>query len=381
MKFSFLDSIQHIAQEQWNNLTGIDYPFLRHEFLLALEQSGCVSASTGWQPQHLIVEDLQQRLAVAPMYVKQHSYGEFVFDHPWAEAYHRHGLDYYPKLLNAIPYTPCTGPRIAFKNIDAKTLAPLLCEGLNQHLETLKASSWHSLFVDNEQTNLWQQTGAERRIACHFHWLNQSYPTFDAFLQTCQPRKRKELKRERKKVAEQGIHFQRLQGLQITSAHMSQFYLFYQLTNAKYNGHGGYLNEDFFQQLLQSMPEQMLLALATKNGQCIAGALHFFSSNTLYGRYWGCTQEHDFLHFETCFYQGIEFCIENKLDVFDPGAQGEHKIKRGFTPILTQSFHHLTHPQFRLAVQNYLVQEQQAVLNYQREMMGLLPFNKPDTPN
>jgi uncharacterized protein len=377
MKVRFLQTISDISAEQWNALTGNDYPFLRHEFLLALEQSGCVSASQGWQPHHLLIEHQQQLVAVMPLYLKQHSYGEFVFDHAWANAYYQNGLAYYPKLLNAIPFTPCSGPRIAFTGIEPSALAAFVAAILQEEAQRLDASSWHCLFSDTTQSAFWQASGADQRIACHFHWFNNGYTDFEAFLQACQPRKRKELKRERNKVREQGISMQRLETQQITAEHISQFYLFYQCTNAKYNGHGGYLSEDFFQQLLTSMPEQMLMVFAYHNGQCIAGALNFFSSSTLYGRYWGCLQEHDFLHFETCFYQGIEFCIEKGLAVFDPGAQGEHKIKRGFVPILTESYHWLAHPQFRHAVQRFLGSEQQAVLAYQQEMRALLPF-KPE---
>lgn len=378
MDFRFVKAISEIPCLQWNALTGTDYPFLRHEFLLALEQSACVTPEQGWQAHHLVIENAQGIVALMPLYLKQHSYGEFVFDHAWADAYHRNGLEYYPKLVNAIPFTPCNGPRIAFQNITAETLAALVSQCLKKEASNLNASSWHCLFPENAQLSFWQDTKADQRVACHFHWSNNNYASFEDFLAECQPRKRKEMKRERKKVGEQGIRFARLQGSQITAEHMKQFYLFYVLTNAKYNGHAGYLNEDFFQQLRQTMPEQMLLVLAFKNEQCIAGALNFFSSSTLYGRYWGCAQEHEFLHFETCFYQGIDFCIENKIDTFDPGAQGEHKIKRGFKPILTSSFHYLRHPQFREAVQRYLVQEKLAVLDYQKSRMALLPFYVDD---
>ena len=379
MKVRFLQAISELPAEQWNALTGTDYPFLRHEFLRALEQSGCVSSAQGWQPHHLVIENVQGIVALMPLYLKQHSYGEFVFDHAWANAYYQHGLPYYPKLVNAIPFTPCSGPRIAFQGIEAAELAPVISNALQQETERLEASSWHCLFSEQSQSAFWQATDAEQRTACHFHWFNNSYADFDAFLQACQPRKRKELKRERKKVLEQGITHKRIEGEQINAAHISQFYLFYQLTNAKYNGHGGYLSEDFFQQLLSTMPEQMLMIFAYHDGQCIAGALNFFSSTTLFGRYWGCLQERDFLHFETCFYQGIEFCIEKGLSVFDPGAQGEHKIKRGFVPILTESYHWLAHPQFRQAVQHFLVSEKQAVLDYQQEMLALLPFKSMAT--
>lgn len=374
MDFRFIDTISKISCQQWNALTGTEYPFIRHEFLSALEKSGCVTSEQGWQTHHLIVEQEQQIIAITPLYLKHHSYGEFVFDHAWADAYHRSGIDYYPKLVNAIPFTPCNGPRIAYRNISIEALAPLLGQCLNHETVRLNASSWHCLFPEDSQLHFWQQSGADQRIACHFHWFNNNYESFEDFLSTCKTRKRKEIKRERKKVIEQGIQFEKLQGDQISEEHIKQFYLFYILTNAKYNGHGGYLNEDFFQHLRQSMPEQMMLVLAYKDGKCIAGALNFFSLTTLYGRYWGCSEEHEFLHFETCFYQGIDFCIENKIQTFDPGAQGEHKIKRGFKPILTSSFHYLAHSQFRHAVQRYLVEEKKAVLNYQKSRMSLLPF-------
>jgi predicted N-acyltransferase len=380
MKARFIQAISDIPAEQWNALSGIDYPFLRHEFLLALEQSGCVSPSQGWQPHHLLIEDNQHLVAVMPLYVKQHSYGEFVFDHAWANAYYQNGLAYYPKLVNAIPFTPCSGPRIAFQDFEAAKLVPIIAQALQEQAQKMNASSWHCLFSEQKQSAFWQAGDADQRIACHFHWFNKGYTDFEAFLTACQPRKRKEMKRERKKILEQEITLKRIESTQITAQHISQFYLFYQRTNAKYNGHDGYLSEDFFQQLLSTMPEQMLMIFAYHDGQCIAGALNFFSSTTLFGRYWGCLQERDFLHFETCFYQGIEYCIEKGLALFDPGAQGEHKIKRGFEPIITESYHWLAHPQFRDAVQRFLASEQPAVLAYQQEMRAFLPF-KPELSN
>lgn len=378
MNFRFLKKISDLSCQQWNTVTGIDYPFLRYEFLIALEQSGCVSPKLGWQTHHLLIEQDHQIIAIAPLYLKQHSYGEFVFDHSWAEAYHRNGLEYYPKLVNAIPFTPCNGPRIAVKNTSFEELAPFVAQKLQQEAVRLNASGWHCLFPSESQIHFWQQTEADQRLACHFHWFNNNYLCFEDFLAECQSRKRKEMKRERKKVLAQGIRFERMQGKQISAEHIKQFYVFYLLTNAKYNGHGGYLNEDFFQRLINTISEQMMLVLAYKDERCIAGALNFFSSDTLYGRYWGCSEEHEFLHFETCLYQGIEFCIENNLACFDPGAQGEHKIKRGFKPILTHSFHYLAHPQFREAVQRYLAQEQTAVLDYQQSRMSLLPFTSTE---
>ena len=315
-----------------------------------------------------------------PFYLKQHSYGEFVFDHAWAEAYFRNGLDYYPKLVNAIPFTPCSGPRFAFESISQPQLIECLDVALPLECQRLGASGWHALFTEPKQNAVWNALDCDRRLACHFHWFNRDYANFEAFLDDCLPRKRKEIRRERRKVFAQGIMLRHVQGRDISEQDIRQFYRFYQLTNAKYNGHGGYLNEHFFQQLRQSMPEQMLLVFAEQAGQCIAGALNFFSSNTLYGRYWGCSAQREFLHFEVCFYQGIEYCIEHGLQAFDPGAQGEHKIKRGFRPILTESRHFLAHPQFRHAVQTFLAQEAKSVLAYQAETTTLLPFKPEHMP-
>lgn len=375
MKARFIDSIEQIPAATWNSVAGNDYPFLRHEFLHALEASQSVCATRGWQPQHLLIEKNEQLIAVLPLYIKSHSMGEYVFDHAWANAYQRHGVLYYPKLLSAIPFTPASGPRLAFVDCDKTLLLNTVTEALQQHCHDINASSWHVLFPEEDTLPLWQQAGSDTRLGCQFHWFNQHYKSFDDFLAAFSSRKRKELKRERRLVADQNITLERLSDEQITIEHWQAFYRFYQLTNLKYNGHGGYLTADFFVRLHQTMRDCLLLVMAyDADGEAIAGALNFFSSDTLYGRYWGTIRDVECLHFEACYYQGIEFCIERGLKRFDPGAQGEHKISRGFRPTLTYSQHWIAHPGFREAIQNFLVEESEGVRQYQQEACGALPF-------
>lgn len=374
MQVRFIKCIADISASEWNAIAGDNYPFLRHEFLHALEASGSVAAARGWQPQHLLVEQNGELMAVLPLYVKSHSYGEYVFDHSWAQAYQRHGLLYYPKLLSAIPFTPASGARLSHRCADLAALAKTVSEALQSHCKKLNASSWHCLFPVAEELPFWQAAGADVRLGCQYHWHNNQYASFDDFLSECISRKRKEMKRERAKVLESGIRLQRLTGDAITPEHWQHFYVFYQLTNAQYNGHTGYLTKDFFDRIYATMRGQLMLVLAYRDEKPIAGSLSFFSSDTLYGRYWGATEDVEFLHFEACYYQGLEFCIERGLQRFDPGAQGEHKIPRGFRPALTYSCHWIAHPQFREAIQHFLQEESEAVREYQKTASERLPF-------
>lgn len=375
MKARFLDSIDAIHPQEWNAISGTDYPFLRHEFLQMLEASGSASARRGWQPQHLLVEDDGALIATLPLYIKQHSMGEYVFDHSWARAYQQHGLDYYPKLVSAIPFTPASGPRLSFIPCDTQRLMTVITEALQQRCAELNASGWHVLFPPESSLPLWRQAGSDTRLGCQFHWLNEGYGSFDDFLATFTSRKRKELKRERRIVQEHGTQILRLTGEAITLEHWQAFFRFYQLTNLKYNGHGGYLTPDFFVRLYAGFRDQLLLVLALDaDGAAIAGALNIIGSDTLYGRYWGCEREVEHLHFELCYYQGIEWCIENGLQRFDPGAQGEHKIARGFRPTLTYSQHWIAHPAFRDAIASFVREEAEAVRQYQQDTSNALPF-------
>lgn len=382
MQVSFIDTLDQIDRDQWNAVTGIDYPFTRFEFLHALQVSGATNGNTGWQSHHLLVHDAtgQQLLAVMPLYLKFHSYGEYVFDWSWADAYQRAGLDYYPKLLAAIPYTPATGPRLCIKpGQDNTAITACVIDALKSEARRQRASSIHILFPDSNLSGELQALGLDRRRAVQYHWFNEGYRTFDEFLCRFSSRKRKNLNKERHKVNAQGLRLQVLCGTDIPRSLWQRFYYFYQLTYAKRSGHGGYLEQRFFELIADTMPEQLVLVLAyddNRDTQPIAGALNFRDSHTLYGRYWGCLAEYDFLHFETCYYQGIDYCIAEGLKRFDPGAQGEHKIQRGFIPTETWSNHWIAHPEFRAAIADFLHRDNDAMLDYRHRACELLPFKR-----
>lgn len=373
----FVTSLAQIQAEQWNAVTGTHYPFLRHEFLLGLEETQCTTAETGWQPCHLVLRHGQEIAAVMPLYLKSHSYGEYVFDWSWADAWRQSGLEYYPKLVSAIPFTPATGPRLCCaQGYEETNTLEVAVRAIQQFATERGISSWHLLFPTEEVSTQLLQMGLHRRAATQFHWFNEGYTSFDEFLATFNSRKRKSLKRERKRVAEQGLELTTLSGAQIEPQHWEQFYHFYQMTYGKRSGHGGYLTQDFFLKTAAAMGEQVVMVLATLDSRAVAGALYFRSHDTLYGRYWGCEQEFDCLHFEACYYQGIEYCIANKLRRFDPGAQGEHKIQRGFRPIATWSNHWIADPKLSAAVGDFTRREEQHNKSYQQSAETLLPFKQ-----
>ena len=375
MKVRFINSISLIHASTWHTLVGTNYPFLRHEFLYALEASDCVSAKSGWLPMHLVVESEDGRLLAAmPLYLKSHSYGEYVFDWSWAEAYENHGLAYYPKLLAAIPFTPATGQRLVKAADCSDEVTAVAAKALQFKAQQLGASGWHVLFLEKDELAQWTSTGAEIRLGCQFHWHNEGYTDFDGFLAAMNSKKRRTLRKERDSLTAQGIQFQRLTGEAITPLLWQRFQAFYQLTNLKYNRHQGYLTPDFFEHIYLTMRDSLLLVVAFDGEEAIAGALNFMGGNTLYGRYWGCTREVEFLHFETCYYQGIEYCIQQGIQRFDSGAQGEHKVARGFRPTLTYSAHWLQHTGFRQAVKRFLVEEGVGIKHYCDEMTKALPF-------
>ncbi len=361
----------------WNRLSGTAYPFLRHEFLMALEQSGSVCEQTGWTPAHLLVLDEKQLVAVMPLYLKQHSWGEYVFDHQWAQAYQQHGLDYYPKWLTAVPLTPCQGARIVIKaeGIDQPEVMQLLFTFIKQLSEQQGISSWHCLFPVERQAKELQSLGLSIREGVQFHWFNRGYQDFNDFLQTLSASKRKMLKRERRRIEEQGVHLLRIAGPDVSDSQWEEFFQFYTMTYLK-RGSQPYLNLAFFQQIAASMGEQLLLVLAVKADKTIAAALSFIGTDTLYGRYWGCYEEYDSLHFEACYYQGLDYCIEHGLKRFDSGAQGEHKISRGFEPVTTYSAHWIKEPAFAKAIGQFLAKEQKAVQHYKQDAASYLPFKQ-----
>lgn len=370
-----INSMAEVDSVAWNLLAGEAYPFLRHEFLLALEQSGSVCAQTGWLSAHLLVMKQEKLVAFMPLYLKQHSYGEYVFDHQWAQAYQQQGLAYYPKWLTAIPLTPCQGARIIIQadGIDQLEVTRTLLAFITQLSEQQGISSWHCLFPISEQVEWLRSLGLSIREGVQFHWFNRGYRDFDDFLLIMNASKRKMIKRERRRVSEQGVHLLRIRGQHVSERQWQEFFQFYTMTYVK-RGSQPYLNLAFFQQIAVTMGEQLLLVLAIKDDMTIAAALSFVGSDTLYGRYWGCYQEYNSLHFEACYYQGLDFCIEQGLTRFDSGAQGEHKISRGFEPITTYSAHWIKQPQFAAAIEHFLAREQKAVQHYKQDASAYLPF-------
>lgn len=378
MEISQITAISQVDGEAWNNLVRDSYPFLRHEFLLALEASGCVSAQTGWQPMHLLVKSTDELLAGMPLYLKTHSRGEYVFDHQWAYAYEKYGQNYYPKYLTAIPFTPCQGPRIAISGQTNQTqVISLLVDFIKTQTQQNNISSWHCLFPVVEQLNCLRTLGLPIREGVQFQWFNKGYRSFADFLNTLNASKRKMLKRERRKVVDQGIKLLQLSGKEASKQQWQVFYDFYQMTYFKH-GMSPYLNLEFFLHCAGSMGEFMLLVFAQKADIYVGAALSFIGGDTLYGRYWGCHEEYNALHFEACYYQGLDYCIANGLQRFDSGAQGEHKIARGFEPVTTYSAHWFQDERFANAVTAFLAREKIVTQAYKGDAMNYLPFKKAE---
>ena len=383
LRIDFVESIEEIGSEIWNGLAGIDNPFTRYEFLHSLESTGCTTDDSGWKPYHILVtendvETQSRRRAIAamPLYLKNNSWGEYVFDWSWAEAYTRHGMNYFPKFVTSIPFTPSVGTRMLIKEgIDNLAIARLIFEKVQLKAEALGASSWHILFPKEEEHKLLNSIGISPRVATQFHWYNNSYNSFSDFLASLNARKRKAIKKERKQIEDKGIIFRQTDGADISETQWSDFYLFYQTTYLA-RGMQGYLDKEFFRKIGETMPEQILLINAVKDNRDIAAALFFKSKDSLFGRYWGSRVEQQFLHFETCYYQGQEYAIENNLAVFDSGAQGEHKIQRGFEPIYTHSNHWIADQNFSRAIRNFLEEERGHIDQYKIQAESLLPFKK-----
>jgi uncharacterized protein len=378
------DAMSDIAPAGWDACANPDAgrynPFLSHAFLYALEASGCVGARTGWMPQHLVIEDDDGGLAGAmPLYLKSHSRGEYVFDHGWADAYERAGGRYYPKLQSSIPFTPVTGKRLlTAESADAPRIEEALLSGALQLVDLHKASSLHLTFLREEE---WSRHGGAkllRRTDQQFHWLNAGYATFEDFLGALASRKRKALKKERREALSPGITIEHIPGVALTEAHWDAFFDFYQDTGSRKWG-TPYLNRKFFSLVGEKMPESILLIVCRRAGRMIAGALNFIGGDTLYGRYWGAIEHHPYLHFETCYYQAIEYAIANGLQRVEAGAQGEHKLARGYLPHTTYSLHYLAHSGLQRAVSAFLEQERCAVAEEARILTDLAPFKKTES--
>lgn len=366
-----ISSLSAIDAGAWNSLIDGPYPFVRHEFLSALEQTGCVNADAGWQAAHLLLEDGQGQLrAAAPLYLKDHSFGEFVFDFAWANAYARTGQAYYPKLLCAVPYSPVVGPRLLARNdSDREALAHTLVE----HMMASQASSMHMLFAAGPDRTAMQAAGAELRRDCHYQWLNRDYASFDAFLQTQSSKRRKEIRRERRRVNEMGVHLEVRRAEAVEPALMRQLYLFYARTYL-IRGQQPYLSYEFFERINDAMADYVRYFIAFAGEQPVGMAFMLDDGNQLYGRHWGCLDDYHSLHFETCYYAGIDYCIEHGRERFDAGAQGEHKIRRGFEPMATYSAHLMRPQQMHSAVADFLAREAAVIAEHHAELRARCAF-------
>jgi predicted N-acyltransferase len=354
-------------------------PFVSHAFLSALEDSGCVGGKTGWAPVHVLVEDEAERLlGAAPCYLKSHSMGEYVFDHSWADAYTRAGGHYYPKLQVAVPFTPVTGPRLLVpKGHQAAEIRSYLIAGLRALRDQTGASSIHATFLQDADLKALNAERFLQRDDQQFHWFNDRYDSFENFLAALASRKRKAIRRERRDALANGISIEWVTGKDITEAHWDAFFAFYMDTGSRKWGRP-YLNRRFFSLAGERMADRILLVMAKRNGRHIAGAINFIGDKRLYGRNWGCIEDHPFLHFEVCYYQAIEFAIARGLDRVEAGAQGEHKLARGYRPAITSSAHDIADPSLRRAVQAYLDQERLYVSEAAEELSEATPFRHRD---
>jgi predicted N-acyltransferase len=373
-----VSTLSEVGQADWDGLVGLQSdrnPFLSYAFLDALHESGSAAPETGWQPQYIVLYEPDgaggERLAAAlPLYVKGHSYGEYVFDWAWANAYQEHGLEYYPKLLCAIPFTPVSGPRLLARDASARAA---LIEVLKRTQQASSVSSTHVLFPPDDQARQLADAGFLLRSGVQFHWMNAGHASFEEFLGTLEQKKRKNIRAERRKVKEAGVTMRRVRGPDITIEEWRFFNRCYRNT---YKEHFSkpYLNLDFFQRIGRTMPGNLLLVIAERDGQPIAASLVVHDETTLFGRYWGALEHVPCLHFEAAYYQPLEFCIEQGIQVFEGGAQGEHKMARGFLPTRTWSAHWLAHPAFADAVERFLEREAGGIDDYIDELNDRSPF-------
>ena len=372
-----VSELKEMSATAWDACAGSDNPFLSHAFLEALEASGSATGETGWLPQHLALESADGRLLGAvPLYLKSHSYGEYIFDWGWASAYERAGGRYYPKLQCAVPFTPVTGPRLLLhpdaEDAVADTLVAAMVEVARRH----KVSSLHVTFPTEAEWQRLGEAGFLQRVGQQFHWLNQGYGSFDDFLEALNSRKRKQIKRERRDALQGGIEIETITGSALTSAHWDAFYRFYRSTSDRKWGEA-YLTRRFFDLLGERMAEQVVLIMARKGGRYVAGALNLLGSDTLYGRNWGCLGDFPFLHFEACYYRAIDFAIAHGLKRVEAGAQGQHKIQRGYLPTPVYSAHWIRDPGFARAVADFLARERHALESEMEQLEeALSPFKR-----
>ena len=371
------DGLGDIAAADWNALAGHGDPFVRHEYLHALETTGAVGAGSGWTPRHLGAWRGDELVAALPLYERTDSWGEFVFDFAWADAYTRHGRQYYPKLLTAVPYTPVTGPRILQREEAGPEAADALIRAALGATEEEGFSSWHVLFCNDRDRAQLERAGLLLRKDCQFHWHSRGDRDFDGYLSHFRASRRKKTRRERRKVSESGLTFQWHHGSELDARQWHRFYRFY-ASSFILRGRAPYFSEDLFTTLGASLGERIRVVFALRGEEPVAAALFFVGGDTLYGRYWGSSEYHDALHFETCYYQGIDYCLANGIRRFDPGTQGEHKIARGFQATASWSAHFIADPDFRRAIDDYLRREREHVDLYMSEVDRHLPFRRED---
>lgn len=366
------DGVRQIARDEWDACAGSGNPFVGHDFLSILEESGSVGGRSGWQAVPIVVDGADGTpIAVAPAYAKSHSQGEYVFDHAWADVYERAGGRYYPKLQLAAPFSPVPGPRLLLRDEGA---APALLAAVEAVVDQHGLSSAHATFVAPAQVPLFERQGWLIREGVQFHWANDGYTTFDDFLAALASRKRKSIRKEREAAVE-GLTIRHLTGAELTEAHWDAFWRFYQDTGSRKWGRP-YLTRRFFSLLGERMADRTLLILAERDGRPIAGALNLVGADTLYGRYWGCVEEVPFLHFELCYYQAIDAAIARGLKYVEAGAQGEHKLARGYAPVATWSAHYLPDPNFRTAVADFLRRERAGVAAERDYLEAFTPFKR-----
>jgi predicted N-acyltransferase len=371
-------SMRDVLAQDWDALLNAQTepnPFMRHAYLSAMEESGAASAKSGWKLQlvtlrHILPPQAGQLAGAAVLYIKPHSYGEYVFDWAWADAYQRHGLNYYPKAVSAVPFTPVPGSRLLADSEQSKSA---LLSAMVELAQNEDWSSLHLLFLSNDDLQVTETAGWLSRHTVQFHWHNAAYEDFEDFLRALNQEKRKKIKQERRKVAEAGVVFKAFEGVQIQSADWDFFYQCYAQTYFEH-GNAPYLNRDFFQRMQDTMPNNWVLFIAEKNGQRMACSLIGLGNNVAYGRYWGALERVDCLHFEACYYQPIAWCIAKGLERFEGGAQGEHKMARALLPVKANSAHWLAHPGFADAVEKYLEKEGHGVAAYLENLEGRSPL-------
>ncbi|MFN3549836.1 MAG: GNAT family N-acetyltransferase [Mesorhizobium sp.] len=383
-------SLTDFSRADWSRLSGASRddsgtpynPFVSWDFLASLEEAGCATGRTGWQGQHLRLEAPDGALlGVVPCYLKSHSQGEYVFDHGWADAFSRAGGEYYPKLQASVPFTPATGPRLLVaRGQDERSIRQALASGLKLLADRLGVSSAHVTFAPEEEVAVLEEAGFLHRNDQQFHFFNEGYGSYDDFLDTLASRKRKALRKERRAALENGIAIDRLTGRDLTEAVWDDFFRFYMDTGSRKWGRP-YLNRPFFSLVGERMADDILLVMAKRGGRYVAGAINFIGADTLFGRNWGCVEDHPFLHFEVCYHQAIDFAIERKLRVVEAGAQGEHKLARGYLPVTTHSAHYLAHPGLRRAVADYLVRERAEVAAIGEYLEERGPYRKGGRPD